>query len=115
MFKTVEYAGFEGNPDLRIRAEQLTPVLAGEVRGWQDDVEVRWSPASGTGRLALTLSLALKNGVSGTAQRILTSKDLSDDDWSAIRCGQAWSDVLGEVSRRQMSRVEELLVEPAEA
>src|SRR5580704_10819669 len=40
MFKSVEFVGFEGQLELKMKAEQLTTVLANKIHRWQEDVEV---------------------------------------------------------------------------
>jgi hypothetical protein len=115
MFKTVEYVGFDGHPELRARAEQATRLLGNEITSWRDEVEVVWSPApGGVGELSLALSLALGNGVSASALGTFGSADFADDDRVADRCGRVWMDLLGILSRRQMCRVWEAVSEPAE-
>jgi hypothetical protein len=116
VFKSVEYAGFDGRPDLKAKAEQLTPVLANEIRTWRDDVEVRWSPHPdpAQGVLDLTLSLRLPNGVSETRTGTFTPEDFSRETWLASRCGRVWSDLLGRLIAQLDSRVEEWLLETAE-
>jgi hypothetical protein len=117
MFKSVEYAGFDGQPDLKAKAEQLTTVLANEIRTWRDDVEVRWSPHSdpAAGVLDLTLSLTLENGVSGTQTGTFTMTDFERESWLASRCRRVWSDLLGVLLEQQDERIREFLFEPAEA
>lgn len=113
MFKQVEYVGFEGQPELRARAETLAPVLAGEIHSWRDDVEVKWSPApeQPRGSVKLTLSLSLPNGVSETHSGTIAPADLVNDSRSASRCGRVWYDLLGSVVRQLDRRVEASLLE----
>ena len=113
MFKKIEYLGFEGQPALKVRAEQLTSVLANEVRTWRDDVEVLWSPVPEGGGLNLTLSLALPSGATGSAQGTFRPKDFAEEWLLRSHCRQVWSDLLGVLSGRLMGRIRESLAEPA--
>ncbi len=117
MFKNVEYAGFEGHPELKAKAEQLTPVLANEIRRWQEDVVVQWKPHPNptAGVLDLTLSLTLPNGVTGAYTGTFTRKDFEEDWLQRSRCRQVWGDLLGVLLDEQHKRVEESLLETAEA
>ena len=36
MFKSVEYAGFEGQPELKAKADRATAALGGVIRTWRD-------------------------------------------------------------------------------
>ena len=114
MFKSVEYVGFEGRPDLKTKAEQLTPVLASEINTWRDKVEVRWSPCAGDGILDLTLALTLPNGVSARQSGTVTAEDFSRNTWLASRCRRVWSDLLGILLDKQHQRVEDFILSPAE-
>jgi hypothetical protein len=115
VFKSVEYVGFEDQPDLKAKAERLTPVLANEVRTWRDDVQVRWNPpANPTGVLDLNLSLTLPNGVSGSATGTFRPTDFERESWLASRCRQVWSDLLGVLLRQQDERSKEYLLQSAE-
>ncbi len=110
MFKQVNYLGFEGQPELRAKAEQSTGVLAGEVHTWRDDVEVRWEPSNGREKgLDLTLSLALANGVTDSRTGTIASRDLDRPFRLANRCNQIWRDLLGKVIRQLDDRVQESL------
>jgi hypothetical protein len=117
MFKKVEYVGFEGRPDLEAKARQLTPVLAGEVNTWRDDVVVRWSPHHdpATGVFDLALALTLSNGVEGEITGTFVPADFTRDSWLASRCRRVWSDLLGILLEKQHRRVEEIILTPAEA
>jgi len=117
MFKKVEYVGFDGKPDLRAKAEQLTPVLAGEIGERQGEVEVTWSPHanSNAGVLDLTLSRTLINGVSGTHTGTFVAADFARDRGAARRGRRVWSDLLGVLLDKQHQRIQETFLEPAEA
>jgi hypothetical protein len=114
MFKSVEYIGFDEQPELKMRAEQLTLVLASEIHRWREEVGVRWSPdpADPAGTLNTTLSLTLPNGgVSGSAFGIFSRKDLAEDWRLRSRCRGIWSDLLGGLLKEQDERVKESLIE----
>lgn len=114
MFKKVEYVGFEGKPELKARAEQLTPVLASEIRRWRENVEVRWAPAVvGTG-LELTLSLTLAEGLAGSHTGTFEPEDFTEDWLVRSRCRDVWSDLLWALSVELDSRIQEALSEPLE-
>lgn len=114
MFKSVEYAGFEGRPELRARAEQLNPVLANEIGTWRGDVDVRWSihPTPDEGVLDLGLALVLPNGVSAACTETFVRDDFAHARRLGGRCNRAWSDLLGVLLDKQHQRVTELLSEP---
>lgn len=116
MFKSVEYVGFEGHPELRATAEQLTPVLSDVVGRSRDEVEVTWSPQPSDPRrnLNLTLARTLPNGVSGSALGTVTPADLAEEWLTRSSLRDVWSDLLEELSRRLRERVEEGLSEMTE-
>jgi hypothetical protein len=113
VFKSVEYAGFEGHPELRARAEQLISVLAGAIRRWREDVEVRWAPAP-SGGLELTLSLTLAEGISGSQTGTFEPKDFTEAWLVRSRCRDIWSGLLWVLSVELERRIEEALSEPLE-
>ena len=116
MFKSVEYAGFDGRPELKTKAEQLTPVLAGEIHTWRESVEVRWNPhPNPDGLLDLTLSLTLPNGVSGSVTGTFRPIDFARTSRLASRCGRVWSNLLGELIQQLDARVMEYVFDTAEA
>ncbi|MCE9564708.1 MAG: hypothetical protein K8U57_21965 [Planctomycetes bacterium] len=117
MFKNVEYADFDRQPELEAKARELTPILANEIRTWREDVSVRWSPHkdSSSGVLDLTLSLALPNGVAEMRTGTLLAEDFERERRLASRCGQVWSDLLGGLIGQLDNRVQEFFLEPAEA
>lgn len=114
MFKSVEYVGFEGNPELEAKARHANDVLAGEINTWREDVEVRWSPPAGGGVLDLALSLTLPNGVSAARAGTLMASDFADEQDLAWRCRRVWSNLLGILLDKQHRRVLEYFSEPVE-
>gem|GEM_PF-93077 len=112
MFKTVEYVGFESHPDLKAKAEQLTPVLANEIRASRD-VEVLWTPQPNDPdrNLNLTLSRTLTNGVQGSALGTFTPDDLGEAWLTRSRCRAVWSDLLEDLSQKLDARLREALSE----
>lgn len=116
MFKSVEYYGFDGQPQMKLKAEQLTSVLASEIHRWREDVGVLWSPdpTNPSEILNLTLSLILPNGVSGSAFGTFLATDLTEDWRLRSRCRGIWSDLLGKLLTKQDERVKEFLFESAE-
>ncbi len=116
MFKSVEYAGFDGNPELKVKAERANAVLAVAVGERQGEVEVRWSPAAdAAGVLELTLRRTLRNGVEGEFTGTFVPDDFISPRWLRLRCLQAWDDLLGVLLDRQHERVQEFFLEPTEA
>lgn len=114
-FKSVEYLGFDGQPDLKAKAEQLTPVLVDEVRRWRELVEVVWSPSPDAGGgLNLALSLTLPPGVSGTSLGTIRQKDFHGPRPLRSHCRGVWSDLLGNLSHQLMGRIEASLAEAVE-
>jgi hypothetical protein len=116
MFKSVEFSGFEEKPGLKLKAEQLTNVLAGEIHRWRDEVEVQWSPdpADPASILKLTLSLTLPNGLSESVKGSFMPKDGSEEWLVRSRCREIWSDLLGNLLNKQDKRVKESLLESVE-
>ena len=112
MFKSVEYVGFDGQPELRAAAERLTAVLSGEMNTWREEVAVGWSPTEReSGGVELSLALALPGGVSENRSGVLTAKDVGNDDRAANRCAMVWIDLLGAIAWRVYARVEDSLLE----
>src|SRR5213075_1660396 len=110
MFKSVEYVGFEDRPDLKAKAEQLAPVLAGELLRWRENVEVRWAPAS-CGAIELTLSLTLAEGIGGSQTGTFEPDGFLDPRLVRTRCRDVWSDLLWCLSVELETRIEEALTE----
>jgi hypothetical protein len=117
MFKAVEYVGFEGKPELEAQARHATDVLGGVMRDWKDEAVVTWRPGTEPGvALELTLTLALWNAT-GTATGTVRAGAFDPGEETALRMDvrQVWLDVLGDLSRQQMKRLEQIILEPAEA
>lgn len=118
MFKSVEYAGFDGRPELKAKAEQLTPVLADEIRSWRDQVEVTWRPAGPdpASGLELSLSLSLPNG-SGGATGHVRARDLApgEEGWLRSALRGVWMDALDVLIAQMSARREASALDPVEA
>ena len=118
MFKSVEYVGFDGRPELKAKAEQATAALGGVIRSWRDEVDVTWRPAPETNpeTLELTLALALWNA-SGSAAGDIRVQGFEPGAELALRADlrEVWLNLLGDLSRKQMKRLAEMPLEPAEA
>lgn len=93
MFKSVQYVGFEGNPDLEAKARHANGVLGDRIRRWQDEIVVTWRPRAGSG-LSLALDMTFPNGATGAVTTAFPSVDLSDERL-ARRCRDVWDDLLG--------------------
>ena len=117
MFKSVDYAGVAGNPELKAKAEQLTTVLCGEVGGREGEIDVRWSPHPDprTGVLDLTLSRTLENGITATHTGTFTIDDFARDWDLRWRCRRVWDGLLGVLLDKLHRRVTEHYAEPADA
>lgn len=116
MFKSVEYVGFEGQLELKMKADQSTTVLANEIHRWREDVEVRWSPdpSNPSSILNLTLSLILQNGVTESAFGQFLQSDRTEEWRLRSRCRSVWLNLLGKLLKKQDERVKEFLFETAE-
>ena len=114
MFKKLDYLGFDDKPELKAKAEQLIPVLAGELLRWRGDVEVRWAPGASEGALELTLSLTLAEGVAGSQTGTFEPADFAEARLLRSRCRDVWSDLLWVLSVELETRIEEALSEPVE-
>lgn len=112
MFKSVEYAGFDGRPDLRALAERGTKVLGSEVRTWRDRVEVVWEarPDAPAG-VELTLTLTLPIGV-GEGSRFIPAAEFGDDDRLRSRCGGGWDRALGDLLEKRKPVWDEIINQP---
>lgn len=116
MFKSLEYVGFESRPDLRAKAEAVTPVLAGVAGVRRTVVDVRWAPAADPGGvLDLTLRRALPNGVEGEFTGTFGPDDFATPRWLRLRCLEVWDELLGVLLDKQHARVMEALHDPVEA
>ncbi len=58
MFKSVEYVGFENQPELRAKAERAQSLLGEVIRSWRDEVTVWWKPTPAGSSDSLELSLS---------------------------------------------------------
>jgi hypothetical protein len=118
MFKSVEYAGFDGKPELRALAERATAVLGGLIRSWRDEVEVTWRPATSNSRdaLELTLALTLPNATGSTTGRI-RQRAFDPDEESLLRMDlrEVWLDLLDVLLAQMATRREKSLADLVEA
>ena len=114
MFKSVEYAGFDGRPELRAKAEQAMPLLTRVVRNWDRHVNVTWEaypdPPSGA---ELTLHLTLP-AADGTASRLLTLHELSDPEVLEDRCRSVWLRTTDAYFEKRKPAWDEIINQPAE-
>lgn len=118
MFKSVEYVGFDADPDLRAKAERATAALTGVIRSWRDEVAVKWKPAepdSGA-LLEVTLALTLPNA-SGAVTGGLRTRDFDSTLPGALRMplGDIWMDLLDVLLGQMAARREASLAELVEA
>jgi hypothetical protein len=118
VFKSVEYAGFDGRPDLKAKAERATAALAGEIRRWRDEVRVAWRPAAPNSGadLEVTLALALTTA-GGSATGLIQAWAFEPGEEGGLRSAlrSVWSDLLALLSDQQMKRLDDFLREPVEA
>jgi hypothetical protein len=114
MFKSVEYAGFDGHPNLRSLAERGTSILASEMsEGWHGQVDVTWEayPEKPEG-LELALTLTIPSG-SGVGSRFIPATDFPDEDLLQSRCRSAWDRALGNYLDKRKEAWAEIIREPA--
>jgi hypothetical protein len=118
MFKSVDYTGVEGNPELRAKAERATAALGDVIRTWREEVAVNWKPAApdSSAALELGLSLALSNAAGRASGRVRpwTFEPGEEGELRSDLRG-VWLNLLALLSTQQMSRLDEILREPAEA
>lgn len=105
-----------GQPELKARVEQLTPVLADRIRRWRDDIVVTWSPepSDPVNCLNLTLVMSLPNGVTGSVMTTFTPVDLADEGRTRRLCRDVWADLLGVMLLKQGAWIREDLLAPSE-
>jgi hypothetical protein len=117
MFKSVEYTGFDGQPELRALADRATAVLVGVIRSRRDEVQVTWrpDPAASGAVLELTLTLNLWNAADSATGRI-HRRDFEPGEEGTLRSNlrDVWSDLLARLSNQQMKRLDEMLREQVE-
>ncbi len=114
MFKSVEYAGFDGVPDLRRLAEHATGLLPDELESFRDDVRVRWAADTGTpGAIELDLTLELSGGTGHAARRIATA-DFADDDELRYRLRRTWTAAAGDYLNKRIPVWDEIIRQPVE-
>lgn len=114
MFKNIEYAGFDGRPELRPRAEIGTALLQDEVSPeWHDAVAVQWRPE--TVGLGVSVILTTPVGV-GSASGLLRDRDFDpgDEAWLRSRLRRVWLDALDDLLGRRKKVWDEYLREPVE-
>lgn len=114
MFKSVEYAGFADEPDLKAKAEQAVAALAGIVRdrAAQIELELEASPNYPRGvEVAVTLDLP---AASGRASRFLPEAELTDPDLLESRCRLIWDRAMGAYLEQRKPAWDEILKQPAE-
>jgi hypothetical protein len=119
MFKSVEYSGFDGMPELKAQAERANQTLGEVIHSWRDEVEVVWEAGSRDCdpalRLRLTLSLA---ATTATATGTVQHRDLALPDRPLLRIAvrEVWLDLLDEFIDSMASKVESSFAEqPVEA
>jgi hypothetical protein len=114
MFKSVEYAGFEGRPELRALAERTTAVLADEIRTWRDQVSVVWGPGQGAQPpINLTMRLTFPDVTVSTRWAFHTS-DFTNEDSLRVRCRRAWRTLLDRLTEYDSKRFDALSRLPVE-
>jgi len=118
MFKSVEYAGFEGHPELRQLAERASAALGGVIRTWRDEVHVTWRPArpDSDAVLEVTLELSLPNAAGSVTGRI-RGRDFEPGEEGYLRMSLAdtWLDLLDVLIAQMEANREEWFADPVEA
>lgn len=114
MFKSVEYAGFDGEPELRRLAEQATGLLPAEVESFRNDVRVRWAADAGSpDALDLDLTLELSGGTGHAARRIATA-DFADDDELRYHLRRTWTAAARDYLNKRVAAWDEITRQPVE-
>ncbi|HEY1189231.1 MAG TPA: hypothetical protein VGE74_16380 [Gemmata sp.] len=114
MFKSVEYAGFEGRPELKARAEHAVTALAGIVRDWDKQIELGLEAyADQPAGVEITVTLSLPTA-SGSGSRFLTEAELQDDGVLESRCRSVWARAMDAYIDRRKPVWDEILKQPAE-
>jgi hypothetical protein len=114
VFKSVEYVGFDGHPELKAKAEEAVATLGREVGTWHDQVEVECEayPDNPVGvEMSVTLTLPIGTG-RGT--RFLPLADFADPSVLASRCGGIWDRTLGSLLEKRKHVWDEIINQPAE-
>ena len=118
MFKSVEYAGFEGKPELKSKAESATDVLGRVIRSsWRGDVEASWRPAQDSrGLLELSLVLTLPDAAA-SATGFVTQRAFAPGEESLLRIDlrDIWLDLLDSLIAQVAARTDSSLADPVEA
>lgn len=114
MFKSVEYTGFEGEPELLRLVGIAAALLPGEIRSFREDVRVNWTAHPGPPTaVELTLTLELLD-LTGRGRRRMAVADFADEELLRSRIRQAWLDATGEFLEQRRLVWDELLREPVE-
>ncbi len=114
MFKSVEYVGFEDQPELRARAERATAVVAVVIGDWAKHVAIEWEayPEKPAGA-ELTLRLILPTA-EGTGVRFLPTGELADPSVVEDRCRATWLRALDAYFEKRKPAWDEIITQPAE-
>jgi len=115
MFKSVEYAGFEGYPEARGLAERATFLLASEISlSWHEQVEVLWETYPDNPKvIELTTAIQLPIGL-GTGSCLIPVGEFADEDLLRYRLRSVWDRTLGSLLDKRRRVWDELLHQPAE-
>jgi hypothetical protein len=116
MFKSVEYDGFEGRPDLAAKARHATDVLGGVIRDWRDQLVVTWRPHSGAGaELELALALDLPEAHMTAAGRI-SARGFEPGEDAVLRMDvrDVWLDILDRLIAQVATRLDASFATPVE-
>ena len=118
MFKSVRYVGIDD--PTRELVDRAMPVLADEIGGWRDEVEVEWDassaptgPATIAPSVFLDLRLRLPNST-GIVRRLLTPGDFADEPTLRRACRDAWGRLLDKHLDQGAERLKRYVSEPAE-
>lgn len=115
MFKSVEYAGFDGQPELRRLAELGTELLPGEIQAFRENVHVRWVAHPGpVPTIELDLRLQLPSAQGRDARTFCTS-DFSDIEALQSRIRRVWLGATGDYLENRKPAWDALMQEPLEA
>lgn len=119
MFKSVEYSGFDGLPELKAQAEHANQILGDVIHSWRDDVEVFWEAGTRDRDPAFTLRLSLSQpATTASATGVIQHRDVIAQDRHLLRIAvrEVWLDLLDEFIDSLAAKVEASFAEqPVEA
>lgn len=114
MFKNVEYAGFDGHPELKSLADRAVAMLASIVRDWDVRIAIEleaYADQPEGVEIAATLELP---AASGKGSRFLTRNELENTELLESRCRAIWGRTMDGYIERRKPVWDEIVNQPAE-